>query len=72
MRLKFRNLSRDGIFDAKHCTEIAIDYLREDEIMYQNGEPEPVNFWEKAKEVNEKMNSARLVIKILFQNLKNL
>ena len=40
---------------AKLCALIAVDYLIDEQTMWQNGEPNPVLYWEEVKQELEKL-----------------
>lgn len=40
---------------AKQCALIAVDYLIKEQDMWQNGEPEPVLYWQEVKQEIEKL-----------------
>lgn len=50
-----RNLQR--LQNAKHCALIAVDLLIEEEMMWQNGEVEPTQFWRAVKNELENLDA---------------
>lgn len=41
--------------DAKRCALIAVDYLIAEQEIWQNGEPNPVLFWQEVKKEIEQL-----------------